>query len=219
MVAARVRRMALQAAHLDARRKTQTMKSRGSPTEEKPFVWVSAKAMSEISNHADQPGTARSVYMALCEISSVENSPTFRRTVKRIAGQAGFAYSATHRAIRNLATIGLISVIDIERRSPKRNAGCVFSILTTGKVSSQRTNQLVHKERTVRSQNEKFGTDRETRTKEEKNGSSAVGEESENRNNCSQKPYEEMTGEERGKYFRRLQTEAHAREWEASSNE
>jgi hypothetical protein len=102
---------------------------RGTPNDEKPFCWLSRRALAIIAKHSPKAATMRSVYLALCEIASERGKPSFRTTIGTVARKAGLGYRATWPSLNALATLGLLSIAKPD--SSHRNDGCDFTILAT----------------------------------------------------------------------------------------
>src|SRR5215472_4265110 len=78
-----------------------------------PWCWQSKAVMNIIADVFDATqdiGSARCVYVALCEIASDEGSETFTRPIKQIANRAAVCYRTTASLLNRFEALKLIAV-------------------------------------------------------------------------------------------------------------
>lgn len=90
-------------------------------TEDGPWLWANKVAVRRIRDVFDTDNAVASalgVYMALCEISSDEKSPSVQTTQHYIAMKCGFSRRTVQCRIDDLAGLGFIRVHTPDRRMP-----------------------------------------------------------------------------------------------------
>lgn len=130
------------------------MTPRKSPREEAPFAWVSRAALRKIREEHGGSAPILAVYLALAELASEGNSPTFKAKVSVIAFRAGVSYSTAFRTLPQIEALGLVKVEKEAKAGPvgKERMPSVFTLISTSKqgggVMSQRHNPFCHPDRT-----------------------------------------------------------------------
>ncbi len=78
-----------------------------------PWAWLNKKALQLIPETFDlvgQVASARSVYLALCELASDAQKETFQATVREIGCRAGVSYGTAFKVLMRLEAVGLLGI-------------------------------------------------------------------------------------------------------------
>jgi hypothetical protein len=122
------------------------------PSKERPWCWCEKGALEMITEtFSDQAASARSVYLALCQLRSDERSDSFKASKALIAHMAGVSYSTAANILKRFESLKLIHV---KRNTVTGTKGHAPSTYTLGNgyltPSVMVTDMLKEKEKKVR---------------------------------------------------------------------
>jgi len=92
---------------------SQDERKRGKPSKDRPWCWcekVAVKMITETFSESKQSASARSLYLALCELASDKQSETFTANKALIAHKAGVSVSTAARLLNGLEELGLVKI-------------------------------------------------------------------------------------------------------------
>jgi hypothetical protein len=129
-----------------------------------PFAWQhkdTLRIITETFSESDQTASARSLYVALTELASDNESETFTATKALIGHKAGLSYSTVQRLLKGLQQLNLIRIQPGRINGALKTAN-TYTLLTIG-----------HSDRTIghgrfRSNPDKVEEKRRTKNKKER---------------------------------------------------
>ena len=98
-----------------------------------PWCWLNKAALRLIAEHfaeSDRVLSARSAYLALSEIASNEQSPTFTSKIGTIARYAGVCRRTVSDALQELKNVGLLAITPQTIPGSKLKAPSIYTLLS-----------------------------------------------------------------------------------------
>lgn len=99
---------------------------------EAPYCWAAKgvlRVIGERFQNSNKVPTARSVYLALCEIASDVQSESFRVKIALVADKAGVSYKTALEYLRELEIAGLVGVQRAKIEGSKLDAPSLYTLL------------------------------------------------------------------------------------------
>src|SRR5260370_20152628 len=120
------------AAQRTGQEQSQARTGDGRHIKDGPWAWLNKKALQLIPETFDlvgQVASARSVYLALCELASDAQKETFPATVREIGCRAGVSYGTAFKVLMRLEAVGLLSIKRRDKQGSKERLPSVYTLL------------------------------------------------------------------------------------------
>jgi hypothetical protein len=132
----------------NGQRQDQSHNGDGRHIKDGPWAWLNKKALQLIPETFDlvgQVASARSVYLALCELASDAQKETFQATVREIGRRAGVSYGTAFKVLMRLEAVGLLGIKRRDKQGSKEHLPSIYTLLDPLQNPKRGVMQPLHK--------------------------------------------------------------------------
>jgi hypothetical protein len=108
---------------------------RGKPCKQRPWLWMEKailRMIRDVFDATNDVSSALAVSVALAEIGSDEQSDTFTKSIREIAGRAGASYKSAARILSRFEALKIIAVERNKVPGTKEHAPSTYTLCTLG---------------------------------------------------------------------------------------